>query len=284
VSGDDVAVRRMGPDDADALLEWAHGEGWAYDWRDVERFLGLGGGYVAEADGEAVGILTASVYGPLAWVGNVIVPPERRNRGIGGATLEAALADLEDRGVETVRLYAVGGAVSLYQRVGFEAQGNAVSLAGRGRPGEPGLPRVGAGDLDEVAAFDEAVFGASREPLLADLVASDRDEGVVYREDGEVRGYAFVKGGDEVAEIGPAVGPGDPRESGVAEGLVESALALAGDRPVEVGVRGAHPLARALFTARGFEEAFPATAMRWGRDAHGGEPERVVAVGGMGKG
>lgn len=284
LTGDDVALRRLAGDDADLLLDWAHREGWAYDRRDVDRFLDLGGGYVAEGDGDPVGVLTASVYGPVAWVGNVIVPPERRNQGIGQATLEAALDDLEDRGVETVRLYAVGGAVSLYERVGFQAEGSALSLAGRGRPGDAGLPRVGPGDLDELVASDEEVFGASREELLADLTRSDRDAGVVYREDGQVRGYAFVKGGDEVAELGPAVGPGDRGEAGVAEALVESALALAGDRPVEAGVRGAHPLARGLLAARGFEEAFAATAMRWGRDAHEGEPGRVLAVGGMAKG
>lgn len=286
LSPDDVAVRRMEPGDGDVLLDWAHREGWAYDARDVDRFLELGGGYVAEAGGEAVGVLTASTYGPVAWIGNVIVPPEHRNQGVGGATLEAALGDLATRGVETARLYAVDGAVSLYQRAGFVEEGRAWSLVGEGLPGSPDLPRAEPRDLDDLVAFDEAAFGASRRPLLASLLEAEADEGVLLRDeggDGAVRGYAFVKGGDEVAELGPAVTPpGDDGEA--AARLAEAALRIAGDQVVEAGVRSENPLAREVLEERGFEEAFPATTMRWGADAHGGEPERWLAVGGMAKG
>lgn len=286
LSPDDVAVRRMEPGDGDVLLDWAHREGWAYDARDVDRFLELGGGYVAEAGGEPVGILTASTYGPVAWIGNVIVPPMHRNRGLGGATLEAALGDLEARGVETARLYAVDGAVSLYERAGFVEEGQAWSLVGEGLPGSPDLPRAEPGDLDDLVAFDEAAFGASRRPLLAALV--EADEGVVLRGeggDGAVRGYAFVKGGDEVAELGPAVAPpGDDGPETASRRLAEAALRLAGDQVVEAGVRSENPEARQVLEERGFEEAFPATTMRWGADAHGGEPGRWLAVGGMAKG
>lgn len=279
---DDVDVRRMRAGDGDVLLEWARDEGWAYDRRDVERFLDLGGGYVAEAGGDPVGILTASTYGPVAWIGNVIVPPELRNQGLGGATLEAALEDLQARGVETARLYAVDGAVSLYERAGFVEEGQAWSLVGSGEPGTPDLPRVTGDDLADLVAFDEAAFGASREPLLSSLVEAEADAGVLLREGGVLRGYAFVKGGEEVAELGPAVAP--PDDAAAVRELVEAALRLAGDATVEAGVRSEHPLAREVLEEMGFEEAFPATTMRWGRDAHGGEPGRWLAVGGMAKG
>lgn len=279
---DDLSVRRLTEEDLDLLLELARGEGWGYDRADGERFLRLGGGYVAEAGGRPVGCLTASVYRRLAWVGNVVVEEELRGRGLGERMLEGALADLEDRGVETVRLYALGEAVSLYERVGFEAEGEAASLAGRGLPEPPGLEPATEEDVDELAAFDEAAFGASRRDLIATLAASDRDRGLVVRDGGRVRGYAFVKGGDQVAELGPAAA--DPGEPAIVEALVRHARRLAGDRRLEVGVRSENPEPRRLLEEAGFEEAFPATTMRWGADAHGGEPRRWLAVGGMAKG
>lgn len=288
----EAVVRPLEPGDIPYAVGLAQSEGWAFTSEDFHRLLPLGGGQVVLLDGAPAGFLTSTVYGQVAWVGNVIVEPSHRNRGVGTALVEATLEHLQDHGVETVRLYAVRRARSLYARAGFVEEGEATSLHGRGVDANPlgeGVEPFTVEELDEVAPWDAERFGASRRDLLHALLTDHPGASFLLRGDaGALRGFVVAKpaggsGGEEgISEVGPLVTRERDRQA--AARLLDAGLAAVGDRPCEVGVRGEVPHARSLLEARGFQEVFPAVTMRWGRDAHGGVPETQVAVGGMEKG
>ena len=58
---------------------------------------------------------------PLAYVTNMFVEPGRRNAGLGGALLDAALAFARERNVDGVFLWPGGRSRPFYERAGFGA-------------------------------------------------------------------------------------------------------------------------------------------------------------------
>lgn len=95
-------------------------------------------GYVWEEDGGPAGIVMYqpnAVLGGSTWiVSTVAVLPSYRRRGIGRRLVEAALADMRERGVSAVRLEVLAGntpAYELYRSLGFEkyASGKALERA-----------------------------------------------------------------------------------------------------------------------------------------------------------
>ncbi len=114
--------------------------------------------FVAVPEGELAGVAAGAWFGATGWVGGVAVAPERRRAGLGGALTEAVIAHLQGRGAATVLLHATDAGRRVYQRLGFLAEGEYLTLAG------PPLPAAGpagngvrpgqAGDLAAVSALD----------------------------------------------------------------------------------------------------------------------------------
>jgi ribosomal protein S18 acetylase RimI-like enzyme len=85
---------------------------------------------VAERDGAVVGYVFGgmegfdymALRGPAAVLYDLVVDPAHRREGIGSALLDAAFADLEQRGAPRVLLFTAfknKGAQSLFERAGF---------------------------------------------------------------------------------------------------------------------------------------------------------------------
>jgi GNAT superfamily N-acetyltransferase len=179
--------------------------------------------FVADLDGELVGVAAGAHFGASGWVGGVAVAPERRRAGLGGALTEAVVAHLRDRRAGTVLLLATELGRPVYERLGFVAEGEYVTLAGPpvtgrsaggGRPWgterEPaGLPagvRVGrAGDRTAVLELDRAATGEDRRRLLGALWPA----GGLVAGDGAVRGYHLAspwRGGGATLAADPEAG------------------------------------------------------------------------------
>jgi len=91
------------------------------DWR---RFLELGGEgcFIAELDGTAVGTTTTCIFDSVAWIAMVLVDVEARRQGVGSALLRHALAFLDAKGIETVRLDATPAGQPVYEKLGFQPE------------------------------------------------------------------------------------------------------------------------------------------------------------------
>ena len=88
------------------------------DGRDPEALHVL-----AYQDGRLVGTCRLLVDGDRARLGRLAVEPGLRGRGTGAAILTEAESVARRAGAETVRLHAQVGARGLYERAGYEAQG-----------------------------------------------------------------------------------------------------------------------------------------------------------------
>src|SRR5947208_12855273 len=119
-----IRIRVMTFADVEFGLRLKQENGWNQTVADWARFLVMqpDGCFVAEEDGEAAGTVTTCVFGPVAWVGMMLVEKERRGRGIGRALMNHALAFLDGKDVRSIRLDATPLGEPLYRRLGFVEQ------------------------------------------------------------------------------------------------------------------------------------------------------------------
>ena len=184
---------------------------------------------LAEWDGRPVGVGSAILYGPFAWIGAVAVAPELQRRGIAGAIVTRLLAYIADRGCPLTLLDASAAGEALYARLGFvqddvvhryqlppvPAPGTAVpealapergfgtrcaasprdSVRARGADSVPdGVAPLRPSDLEAVAAFDAPLFGGDRRALLASLLADFPDRAWLHRDrHGAIDGYLIAQ-------------------------------------------------------------------------------------------
>ena len=107
---------RAGPNSARGL---GHHGG---DLPDLPRTPIPGECLVGEVDGQRAALITAMRYARSAWIGNLIVSPEYRRRGLGLSMMEHVIQRVETSGITTLRLEADPLGVGIYRRLGFVDQ------------------------------------------------------------------------------------------------------------------------------------------------------------------
>jgi len=156
-----------------------------------------------EEDGATVGFVTSLRHERSGWIGNLIVSPECRGRGIGEALFRAAQETLLDSGVETVWLTASKEGQLLYQKCGFTRIDTVIRWNSSGRQ------RCSDNEVEVVCNYvdpllkdiDSRAWGDQRTALLA--VTAGRGN-VLQQESGFV--MAQPAGGD--MQLGPFSAPG----------------------------------------------------------------------------
>jgi predicted N-acetyltransferase YhbS len=126
----------------------------------------------AETDGTVVGTGTATINGPVAWIGTVWVDPAVRRRGLGLALTQAAIDAAEAAGCRTLVLVATAAGRPMYERLGFTVQAwyRIVEAPRPGPEAGPPDPRIRPfrpEDLPAMAELDRAATGEDRAHLLA---------------------------------------------------------------------------------------------------------------------
>jgi predicted N-acetyltransferase YhbS len=119
---------------------------------------------VAERGGEIIGTAASVGFGPTGWIGGVAVAPQARGEGLGTALTEAAIAALGPR--ETLLLLASPAGRPIYERLGFEAEGDYrvwMTRADATGGDEGAFRALTAADRDAVLALDERATGERRE-------------------------------------------------------------------------------------------------------------------------
>ena len=278
-------VRRLEERDIDAAIGLTALEHWGYTRADFRRLLALspGGCFVAEMQGNVVGVLTTTTHDGLAFLGAVIVRPELRGKGIGKAMMEAALHRLSSEGVQTVRLYAYLNAIRFYERLGFHGEFEVVRWTGP-RPVGPmrSVRPVQIDDLDALARMDAPYFGANRHALLELLAQDFPSTFLVSEHRGRIRGYIVGNPDGDTCEVGPWVV--EPGNDETALDLICGLVAPAGVS--EIGFSGPTRNEALLEFVRigRFDEALRTLRMWWGSNEFVGEPRGIWALGGLEKG
>jgi ribosomal protein S18 acetylase RimI-like enzyme len=129
---------RDSPDAFSPLAEDVAREADDY-WQRGARAFATGGQaslLVAEHEGRAVGLVSATAAGGTGYIGAMWIEPAARGTGLGRALLDAACAALRARGCARLTLTVTetnAAAIALYESAGF-------ALTGESKPLRPGSP------------------------------------------------------------------------------------------------------------------------------------------------
>lgn len=205
----DIGLRDATPDDLPAIAGLRESVGWDVAEWALRAVIGQPHArclVAVDGGGAVAGVGSGIVYGPLGFVGNMIVAPAHRRRGVGAAILDAVAQFLEVEGCVRLELNATSEGRPLYERHGFRSLGtSATTRIPRGtrltprtevtvRPATPD-------DLNAVAAYNRPRFGGDRRVVLELLIRAPRTTTVIAEAGNRIVGYGCVR----IAEsrIGP---------------------------------------------------------------------------------
>lgn len=272
-----LTIRPFRDSDIDFAVAQAAREGWDCPASAFGVFIAHDpeGCFVAEVDGRRVGMITSTCYAQSAWIGNLIVMPSHRRQGIGERLMRHAIDRLEAGGIETFRLEADPMGVGIYERLGFVPQFGSPRFSRQ--PPHDAAPspaeRIGAAELDAIAAFDAACFSDDRGRLLQGFLKIAHAAYCV-RSGGRVKGFAMAL----PAALGVRLGPFVAGSSKVAGQLLDSLMADCRDKAIIAAVPGVNAVAVRLFEDRGFDRRPSSLRMLRGEPAAESATETVFAL------
>ena len=273
----DITIRSFTTSDLEFALTQTAREGWDTTAGVFQVCLAHDptGCFVAEMDQTPVGMITTTHYRHCAWVGNLIVLPDCRSRGIGRRLMNHALNHLEHAGVRTVRLEADPPGVPLYRSLGFEDEFESLRFKGQAvastEPAE--VEPLDLEALAQVAALDQTHFGDDRGRLLQLLLAYG-GTGCVLREGESVRGYGMLV----PSTIGIRLGPWVASDPEAAHVLLQLLRTAAGNRTMILGVPSLNEEALNLLENAGFVRCGSCPRMIRGPYAAAGTPAHIFAI------
>ncbi len=259
-------------------------EGWNYFPADFRRLLRLSpkGCFKAVVGGKRVGLTTAVAYGRVGWVGNVIVQPGFRGRGVGGDLVGTAIAYLQSEGVETIRLNSYLETVQFYEDLGFKGEYENIRFTGQvvGNVGSQ-INCDPCKDIQQVISMDKRFFGANRSDLLSSL-SSEFPKTFLCVGKQKLRGYIVGQVHDGFCEIAPWVA--NPVNNSAAKELWQGLQKELGK--MQVAFTAPSRSKQAVDAARwmGLRRDFRTLRMSMGKNAYKGRPEGILGLAGLDKG
>lgn len=194
-----------------AVEDWIHKEGWDPGLADAQVYFGQDprAFYLGLLDGNPVSAVSVVNYGPrVAFLGNYLVEPEHRGRGIGLATWRVAVRHAGDR---AIGLEAVPNQVPTYRRAGFSDLHSTISYQGQIQANPrrtlraPHIVPYQARHAAPITVLDGACFPQNR-PAFADTWATAPGHRTLVRTRGaDVTGYGVIRPTTRGYRIGPLV-------------------------------------------------------------------------------
>lgn len=207
----DLILRDATLDDLPAIAALRESVGWGVAPWALRAVIGQPHArclVAIDGDGALAGVGSGIVYGPLGFIGNMIVAEAHRRRGAGSAVLHAVTAFLEGAGCTRLELNATSDGRPLYERHGFRSRGqSATARIGRdldlGHDPDHTIREASLDEVDALAAYDRPRFGGDRRVLLDLLLRERAARTLVADGPSGIAGYACVRTDD--ARIGPMV-------------------------------------------------------------------------------
>ena len=173
----ELQIRDMTIDDIDGAAGLYRSGGWNERRAFLETVLANPScqPLVGVHDGVVVATGTATVNGPVGWVGSIFVDPSLRRQGLGRAMTDGVCSRLDAAGCATQALIASEDGRPLYEEMGFRIDGwyqilEALALdAAPTPPGGTKLRTMRPDDIDRVGDLDRRVTGEDRRGLFGPL-------------------------------------------------------------------------------------------------------------------
>jgi ribosomal protein S18 acetylase RimI-like enzyme len=250
-----VLIETMKKQDLDFAAHCTEDEGWSSEIRiEFEGFLehDPDGCFVAKTGARPVGIGIATPLGGSGFIGEIIVIPEERGKGIGLKILEQAVSHLRAKNCHDIYLDGVMKAVPLYERAGFRKVCRSLRFHGniQGRPQEGVRPMRGS-DLEWVCGTDHTAFGADRSFFLRRRFRIYPDLCLVAECKGKRTGFIFGRRGNGLVSFGPWLAGSDTPNP---MGLIERAAIEAAGIRIGLGVLESNETAVQAFRSLGLTE------------------------------
>jgi len=230
-----MEIRNFTSDDIPFALEQTSREGWFTCAGAFESYLDHdpAGNFIGWIDGERAGMVTTIRYTASAWIGNLIVPPRLRSRGVGRRLMEHGLCRLQSAGVRTIRLDGDPPGLALYRSLGFVDECESLRFRRKSRERSPvgNVEPLAPAQVKDVLAFDTKRFGDDRARLLEMLYLRGKQALVAWR-DGAVSGYVLT----EETGLGLRIAPCVAIDTETAERLLQAVLNSAGEQMVTLGI------------------------------------------------
>jgi len=267
VVADDFTIREMTTDDVNLGLRLGEMSGWNQVRVDWERFVNYEpqGCFVGMMNGTPVSTITTTAYGnELAWIGMMLVHPDYRRQGIASALMKHAIAWLDDRQIQCIKLDATPAGAPVYEKLGFQNEWNFHRYVRESEASET-FVKATSGAFDS-PPIDEAAFGVNRCDWLKRLAA---DSHVVKNSDG----FGMLRSGRLATYLGPVIA----EKSSTAEALISQLLAKT-NGPLIWDVPGPNAAAVQLAEQFGFQQLRPLTRMWRGKKLVTGNVEQQFAL------
>ena len=281
-----MKIRHMLPADLDFAASLTAAEGWDSETRlEIETLLRYDphGCFVAEKTNRKIGMCIGTAYQGFGFLGELIVKPEWRQRGLGRELLAHTVRYLQSCGARSVFLDGVPAAVSLYEQAGFVKVCRSWRFSGRVTgQNHPNVRGMKPADLDKVADLDRSAFGANRRFFLQRRLAIYPELCKVLEIDGQISGYIMARHGRSCVSVGPwFIKPGFLHPAAFLESLTLETAGLS----LRVGVLDTNIDAQYLLERLGFEKSDQSPwRMGIGEIKIPGKPSRLFAIGSPAKG
>ena len=204
-----MIIRLMNEHDLSFAAESTAAEGWASETREVIESLMAyhpGGCFIAEENGQRIGMIVALPYRTTGFLGELIVRKDARGKMVGPRLFHHAIQYLQDRGIDSIYLDGVEAATPYYAHVGFRRICRSLRFIGpiEGRAHSSVRP-MRAQDLDAVLSMDREAFGDDRRFFLEWKWSRYPAYCKVLESENRIAGYIFGMRGRGIVCAGPWV-------------------------------------------------------------------------------
>lgn len=147
-------------------------------------------------DGIPLAFITSIRYGTSGWIGNLIVDPGLRGKGVGRQLMEAAMTALHRAGATSVWLTASVQGAPLYAKLGFATLDTIRRWSGNGIVDSTPAPPLSPAAYRRMTCIDRHGWGDRRSSILRDSLV----EGTCRS---AVDGFIVTRPAPNGSQIGP---------------------------------------------------------------------------------
>lgn len=273
----------MTPSDQPFFMQLMDMVGWGMTPQDYTRILRFSptGCFIATENGKDLGMVATTNYGDTAWIGNLVVLPETRGKGIGAKLMQHAINHLISTGTKAIRLDGVQPAIPLYRRLGFKDEHWSLRLTGTATKHQTSTKQMKLEHIDKVAELDKSVFKADRRHILEYFYTLYPELCFTAWENNKLVGYIMAKDAKENVKIGPWIA--EPAHK-YAEELLYSVMNQRIDQEIWVGVPEGNKNSVEILEKNGFKPLPSSLRMCYGDPSIKENIEYTYGLGGPDKG